>query len=104
LKKGIKHDEEFFKAVAIFSFLLNHLINVVFYFFPRPLLSRFGTFTAPHGPEFFTAPNIFLRPLLSKGAVTTATWQPWPVCRVISLTSRAGGSPVLPNRFTVGLM
>jgi hypothetical protein len=37
----------------------------------------YGPFTAPHGPEFFTAPRLFLRPLLSKGAVTTATWQPW---------------------------
>jgi hypothetical protein len=35
-----------------------------------------GPFTAPHGPKFSTAPQNFLRPLLSKRAVATATWQP----------------------------
>jgi hypothetical protein len=39
-----------------------------------------GPFTAPHGPKFSTAPSNFLRPLLSKGAVATATLQPWFSC------------------------
>jgi hypothetical protein len=49
---------------------------MLFKLFPRPLLNLLDPSTAPHGPEFFTAPKLFLRPLLSIGAVTTATWQP----------------------------
>jgi hypothetical protein len=64
-----------------FCVLLNQLMKIVFHFISTATFEPFapfhGPFTASHSPEFFTAPNIFLRPLLSKGAVATATWQPW---------------------------
>jgi hypothetical protein len=84
-----KCNQGIFEAVSLFAcrFTLIVLLHSTlltagcFQFFSTATFELFlpfhGPFTAPHGPEFFTAPNFFLRLLLSKGAVATATWQPW---------------------------
>ena len=63
----------------------------------RPVLMFFGSFTAPHGPLFITAPKIFQRRLLSKGAVTTAPWQPCtvhpPVVVTMYIPALSGSPP-----------
>jgi hypothetical protein len=73
--------QNLFDVIGLNFILLDLLVEADFHIVAtatfEPFLPFHGPFTAPHGPEFFKAPKIFLRPLLNKGAVVTATWQPW---------------------------
>jgi hypothetical protein len=104
LKTSTKYDQQFFKEFHYYLVPPNpSLIAWCIQFFSTATFEPFwpfhGPFTAPHGPDLFTAPNFFLRLLLSKGAVATATWQPctrdkstFSRQRRTSMTSRVPGS------------
>ncbi len=86
-------------VILLAAILLSSILLRLFFKAPFGLFwPLHGPFTVPYGPKFFTAPNIFLRPLLRKRAVATATWQPctggrWIIRRPGKVQNQQAGVP-----------